>query len=267
MEQQGKVLVIAGSDSGGGAGIQADIKTITMLGGYASTAITAVTSQNTKGVFGVVDLSPEFVASQIDAVLSDIGADIIKTGMLHNANIIEAVISELDKYPNIKVVIDPVMVATSGDSLLDEAAINIIKNELIKRAFLITPNIPEAEKLTGRKIENIDDMFAAASDIIAMGANAVLVKGGHMPGDNINDILLTKKGKKDIFKSRRIKSDNTHGTGCTLASAIACNLANDMIFEHAIINAREYVHEAIKRAQGFGGGCGPLNHNFSISTS
>lgn len=259
----GRVLIIAGSDSGGGAGIQADIKAVTMLGGYAATTITALTAQNTLGVFGVFPVDPEFIKKQITTVLEDIGADCIKTGMMQSLEVIEAVAFALEKYEKIPLVVDPVMVATSGDSLLDENAIEALKSKLIAKAYLVTPNIPEAEVLSGIKINDVGDMEKCGRKILGLGAEAVLVKGGHGQGDMISDVLVTASGE-DIFKSQRINTKNTHGTGCTLASAIACKTARGKTLESAISNARDYVHEAIKRADDLGQGSGPIKHNFSI---
>jgi hydroxymethylpyrimidine/phosphomethylpyrimidine kinase len=262
---QGRVLIIAGSDSGGGAGIQADIKTVTMLGGYAATAITALTAQNTKSVLGISDVTPEFVKLQIDAVLSDIGADVIKTGMLHKAEIIEIVAESLMKYPDIRLVVDPVMVSTSGALLLEnDHAVDVLKSTLLPKASLVTPNIPEAEALTGKKIERVIDMFLAAEKILALGAKAVLVKGGHGQADIVSDIIMAQDGYKEVFESERILTTSTHGTGCTLASAIACGLAKGKDLRESIIEAKEYVLGAIRTAPGFGKGNGPLNHGFRV---
>ena len=258
---KGRVLIIAGSDSGGGAGIQADIKSVTMQGGYAATAITALTAQNTKGVFGVMDVPPEFIEQQINLVLEDIGADVIKTGMLHNVKVIESVVKVLEGYPEIPIVVDPVMVATSGDSLLQSDAVYAMKSQLIARAFLVTPNIPEAEVLSGRSIKNIDDMRQSAKAILAMGAGAVLLKGGHGVGNKITDLLLMADGSEYVFENDRIESNNTHGTGCTLASAIACNLAKGIDLEDAVGRSILYVREAIKASDGFG--C--LKHNYNVN--
>jgi hydroxymethylpyrimidine/phosphomethylpyrimidine kinase len=261
---QGRVLVVAGSDSGGGAGIQADIKTITMLGGYAATAITALTAQNTQGVFGISEVASDFVKKQMEFVLSDIGADVIKTGMLQRVGVIETVAEVLANYPQIALVVDPVMVATSGDSLLEMHAIDALKNLLISRATIVTPNIPEAQILSGQKIDRVLDMFFAAEKILETGVEAVLVKGGHGKSEIVSDVLMTKDGYKEIYESERINTTSTHGTGCTLASAIACGLAQGNNLRDSIIKAKEYVLEAIKTAPGFGSGAGPLNHNFKI---
>jgi hydroxymethylpyrimidine/phosphomethylpyrimidine kinase len=262
---QGRTLIIAGSDSGGGAGIQADIKTVTILGGYATTAITALTAQNTKGVFGIIELPTPFIKQQMELVLSDIGADVIKTGMLHSAEVIATVEQVLAAYPQIPLVVDPVMVATSGDSLLaSDDAVTALKS-LIAKATIVTPNIPEAEILSGKKIDRVIDMFLAAEKILESGVGAVLLKGGHGQSEIVSDVFMTQDGHKEIFESERINTKNTHGTGCTLASAIACGIANGKDLRDSIIAAKEYVLEAIKTAHGFGEGAGPVNHNFMIA--
>ncbi len=260
--QKGRVLVIAGSDSSGGAGIQADIKTITALGGYAATAITAVTAQNTTGVFGTHEIPAQFVKKQITVVMDDIGADCIKTGMLHNAKIIEVVAQILDQYGNISLVVDPVMISTSGDALLDnKSAVRALKNILIPRATLVTANVPEAEILSGIRVNSTSSMIQAGEKIIAYGAKNVLVKGGHMDNDIVQDILIHGDGTvSEIYEHTRIYTKNTHGTGCTLASAIACELAKGGSLKYSIIQARKYVYDAIMSAPGFGKGKGPLNH-------
>jgi len=255
---RGRVLVIAGSDSGGGAGIQADIKAITVNGGYAATAITALTAQNTQGVFGVINTPPEFVKKQIELVLSDIGADVIKTGMLSNKGIIEAVAASLNEYKDIPLVVDPVMVATSGDSLLNNDSVNALKSLLIARAYLATPNIPEAEILSGVSIESKEDMIKAAKVIMSIGAKNVLLKGGHGKGEVISDLLLTKN-EECWFENPYINSKNTHGTGCTLASSISCHLAKGNDLQDAVGRAIDYVRKAIECSDGFGA----LKHNWS----
>ena len=272
---QGRVLIVAGSDSGGGAGIQADIKTVTALGGYAATAITALTAQNTQGVFGIHEVPPEFVAQQMRLVLDDIGADAIKTGMLMNAGVIRAVADVLDDYPDIALILDPVMVAKGGAALLESEAIDLLINRLIPRAFLLTPNVPEAEMILNAMggglhldlaILNVKDMEEAGGALLKSGSKAVLMKGGHLEGQNVTDILVRARNPQsatcDTFTSPRIDTRHTHGTGCTLASAIACGIAQKMELEEAVRRAREYVLEAIKTALGFGKGHGPLNHGF-----
>ncbi len=267
---KGRVLVVAGSDSGGGAGIQADIKAITMLGGFAMTAITALTAQNTLGVQGVFPVLTDFITSQMDVVLSDIGADCIKTGMLHSAAVIEAVIAHLpDAVP---LIADPVMVAKGGAPLLQPEAIDTLKALLVPRAALLTPNLPEAEVLCGFEIKNDIDRMRAADKILQMGAGALLLKGGHAAGpfgsmsETIEDWLFTNEDFF-TFKSPRIFSKNTHGTGCTLASAIACGVAQGLSLHDAVKRGREYVRGAIEHAPGFGSGHGPLDHGWSLKAS
>ena len=261
---KGRVLIIAGSDSGGGAGVQADIKTVTVLGGYAATAITALTAQNTQGVDAVLDVPADFVARQMRAVLADIGADSIKTGMLHSAEVIEAVCQVIETDgAGIPVVVDPVMVAKGGASLLDAAAVEVLKSRLLPMAALLTPNLPEAEALTGKTVGAVGDMAAAADALLAAGARAVLLKGGHLEGRTVTDLLITADGSRR-FESPRIRSRHTHGTGCTLASGIAVGLAQGLDLGCAVARARAYVAKAIRNAPGFGGGHGPLNHGHTV---
>lgn len=260
----GRVLVIAGSDAGGGAGIQADLKTVTALGGYAATAITALTAQNTQGVFGIVGVEPAFIAHQMRVVLEDIGADCIKTGMLHNAAVIAAVVETLDALAaGIPVVVDPVMYAKSGDSLLDPAARSALIQQLLPRAAVITPNVREAEALSGLSIRSADDLAAAAHQLLTLGSAAVLVKGGHLPGNLVTDWLAWREGA-EAFTAPRFASRNTHGTGCTLASAIATGLAQGLPLNAAVRRALGYVREAIRAAPNLGQGCGPLNHGHTV---
>lgn len=260
--QKGRVLIIAGSDPSGGAGVQADIKTVTALGGYAAAAITALTAQNTTGVYGVHEVPPEFVQKQISLVLDDIGADCIKTGMLHSVKIIEVIAQTLAQYGHASLVVDPVMVATSGDSLLsDKSTVSAIKKVLVPMATLVTANVPEAEILSGIRVVDKNSMIAAGEKIVAMGAKNVLVKGGHMDDDIVQDILIHGDGTlSDVYEHTRIYTKNTHGTGCTLASAIACGLAKGGSLKHSIAEGRKYVYDAIRTAPGFGKGKGPLNH-------
>lgn len=260
---QGRVLVIAGSDSGGGAGIQADIKTITVLGGYAATAITAVTVQNTLGVTGVHPIPLEIIAAQARAVLDDIGADAIKTGMLGDVGVVETVAAALAHAGTIPAVVDPVMVAKGGASLLDKAAIGAVKSLMIPRAALLTPNAPEAAALTGLAVETTDDLRRAGEALLAMGARAVLMKGGHVAGERVVDVLMTAAGETS-FEGERIDTRHTHGTGCTLASACATGLAQGLPLEQAVARAWNYVHEAMLRAPGLGGGHGPLDHGWVL---
>jgi hydroxymethylpyrimidine/phosphomethylpyrimidine kinase len=258
---QGRVLVVAGSDSGGGAGIQADIKTITALGAYAATAITALTAQNTLGVHGVFAVDPDFVKQQMEVVLSDIGADVIKTGMLHRAAIIRAVAATCSGHgAGIPVVVDPVMIAKGGEPLLEPEAQEALVTELLPITALLTPNIPEAEALTGLSLRSPDDLSNAADHLLALGPGAVLIKGGHLPGDRVVDLLRTADGNEVRFETARVSTRNTHGTGCTLASAIAAGLAEGMTLATAVERARAYLLEAMRRAPGFGQGHGPLNH-------
>ena len=262
---QGRVLIVAGSDSGGGAGIQADLKTVTALGGYGATAVTALTAQNTEGVFGVVGVDPAFIKQQMDVVLRDIGADALKTGMLHTAQVIDAVVDTLEALaPAVPLVADPVMVAQSGDSLLDPDAVETLLRRLVPRATVLTPNVPEAETLTGRAIGNLADMEAAGRALLDLGAQAVLVKGGHRGGATVTDVLVTAEGVRR-FESPRIDTVHTHGTGCTLASAIATGLAQGLALEPAVVRARAYLIEAIRQAPGLGHGSGPVNHGHTVS--
>jgi hydroxymethylpyrimidine/phosphomethylpyrimidine kinase len=264
-EPRGRVLVVAGSDSGGGAGIQADIKTITVLGGYAATAITALTAQNTLGVFGVLPIDPEFVAEQMSVVLSDIGADAVKTGMLFSEEIIAAVASMLEaRARRLPIIVDPVMVAKGGAALLQQRARVALVERLLPLAALITPNAPEAAALSGLKVETEADMERAADRLLGFGASAVLIKGGHLPGDVIVDLLRTADGEAARFEHPRIATKSTHGTGCTLASAIACGIAHGFTLRDAVQRAEDYVVEAIRTAPGLGKGHGPLNHGHVI---
>ena len=262
----GRVLIIAGSDSGGGAGIQADIKTVTMLGGYAATAITAITVQNTLGVTGVVAIDAGVVEAQGGAVLDDIGADAIKTGMLGDAAIVAATARLID-HANLRgpvpAVIDPVMIAKSGASLLADDAVDAVLNLLIPRAALLTPNAPEAAALTGMAVTDLDGLRAAGRALMSMGARAVLMKGGHIDGDVVTDVLLSIDGER-LFSAPRIASRHTHGTGCTLASACATGLAQGLTLERAVDRAIAYVREAIRRAPGLGAGHGPLDHGWPL---
>lgn len=252
----GRVLVIAGSDSGGGAGIQADIKSIMAMGGYAATAVTAITAQNTLGVQAVHQLPPALLRSQIDAVLNDIGADAIKIGMLGDVAAVETVARCLGER-SIPVVLDPVMIAKGGQNLLAAEAVDALRRRLLPLATVLTPNLPEAEALLGRRI---DDPADAAKSLLRTGARAVLVKGGHRDGKVVTDVLADATGVRQ-FSMDRIETRHTHGTGCTLASAIAAGLAQGMPLDQATTRARSYVQEAIRTAPGFGGGHGPLNHN------
>ena len=258
----GRVLIIAGSDSGGGAGVQADIKAVTALGGYAATAITVITVQNTLGVSDAFPLPADLIAAQARAVLEDIGADVIKTGMLGEAAVVELVATLLDEAAR-PAVIDPVMVAKGGARLLAEEALDAMKALLVPRAALLTPNAPEAEALTGLAVETTDDLRRAGDALLKRGAGAVLMKGGHVPGDQVIDLLMTPYGET-AFEAARIESRHTHGTGCTLASACATGLAQQMSVEAAAARAWGYVQEAIARAPGLGAGHGPLDHGWPL---
>jgi hydroxymethylpyrimidine/phosphomethylpyrimidine kinase len=261
---RGRVLIIAGSDSGGGAGIQADIKTVTMLDAYAATAITALTAQNTEGVFGVLPIPPDFIRRQIEVVLDDIGADAIKTGMLHDAAVIEAIAAVLQKRAaGIPLVVDPVMVAKGGARLIDPDALEALKRLLIAHADILTPNLPEAEILCGTTMSNTAEMRASGESLLALGCRAVLVKGGHLSGEIVSDVLVTNAGAR-VWESPRIATRHTHGTGCTLASAIAAGLAQGLDIESAVDRARVYVQRAIAGAPGLGRGHGPLDHSHPL---
>ena len=262
LSHSGRVLIIAGSDSSGGAGVQADIKTITMLRGYASSAITAVTVQNTVGVSAVHAVPADIVAGQIEAVLSDVGADCIKLGMLFSTDIINAVADTLDMlaYKG-ALVLDPVMIATSGDKLINDEAIYTLKRRLLPRATVITPNVPEAKVLTDYSIETEEDLLEAGRLLVSMGAKTALMKGGHlMVGDTVVDILVSQDHQKSWYGSR-IDSNNTHGTGCTLASAVATGIAQGMPLEDAVERARSFVRGCLKAAPDFGKGNGPMGHH------
>jgi phosphomethylpyrimidine kinase len=257
---QGRVLIIAGSDSGGGAGIQADIKAVTALGGFAASAVTALTAQNTCGVFGIVDVPTDFIAQQIDVVLDDIGADCIKIGMLHRAEVIDAVADVIVRRARqIPLVLDPVMVAKGGQPLLAVDAVETLRRRLVPMASVLTPNLPEADTLVGGAGEG--DL---AARLLALGSQAVLVKGGHGDGPVLTDVLLRTDAPPESFESPRIETPHTHGTGCTLASAIATGLAQGMDLRAAVLRARAYVRQAILTAPGFGGGHGPLNHGHTV---
>jgi hydroxymethylpyrimidine/phosphomethylpyrimidine kinase len=262
MSGRGRVLIIAGSDSGGGAGIQADIKTVTSLGGYAATAITAVTVQNTLGVSAVHPIPLDIVAGQARAVLGDIGADAIKTGMLGDAAMVELVARLIDE-AGVAAVVDPVMVAKGGAVLLAAEAVAAVKAELIPRAALLTPNAPEAQALTGIACATTDDLRRAGEALLAAGARAVLMKGGHIEGPTVIDLLITPAGET-VFSGKRIETRHTHGTGCTLASACAVGLAQGLPLEKAVARAWGYVAEAIRHAPGFGAGHGPLDHGWPL---
>ena len=260
--RRGRVLIIAGSDSGGGAGIQADIKTVSMLGGYAATAVTAITVQDTLGVTGVHPIPLDIIEAQARAVLDDIGADAIKTGMLGTAEVVERVAAILDT-SGAPAVIDPVMIAKGGASLLAQTAIGAVRSLLVPRAALLTPNAPEAEALTGVVVQDLDDQYRAGEALLELGAQAVLVKGGHIRGEMVIDLLLTPDGGLRL-EGPRIETRNTHGTGCTLASACAAGLACGKPLETAVADAWTYVEQAIRHAPDLGRGHGPLGHGWPL---
>ncbi len=260
----GRVLVCAGSDSGGGAGIQADIKTITALGGFATTAITVLTAQNTEGVFGIYEVPPDFLQQQMRVVLDDIGTDCIKTGMLHSEAVIQAVVEIIDdSAPGVPLIVDPVMVAKGGHHLLDPSALEALKAEMLPRATLITPNVPEAELLTSQTIQSVNDMHRAADILLALGPTAVLLKGGHLTGSELTDLLVTSGGPRS-FTGQRIDTRHTHGTGCSLASAVAVSIAQGLDMATAVGRGRDYVFRAIVAAPALGRGHGPLNHGHTV---
>lgn len=262
---EGRVLIVAGSDSGGGAGIQADIKAVTALNGFAMTAVTALTAQNTEGVFGIHDAPAEFVAQQMEVVLKDIGADCIKIGMLHRPDIVEAVCDTIDQLaPQTPVVVDPVMVAKGGAALLAEEAMEALKTRMVPRATLLTPNIPEAEALAGMSGTTLDQSEELARVLVGLGAKAVLLKGGHREGSEVTDLLMENMNISDIYSSPRIDTPHTHGTGCTLASAIATGIAQGMSLREAVARGRSYVIKAIESAPGYGNGHGPLDHAHTV---
>ncbi len=257
-----RAMTIAGSDSGGGAGIQADLKTFAALGVYGTSVLTAITAQNTVGVDGVHEVPVDMVAAQIEAVFTDIGVDAVKTGMLSSTEIIETVARELAHFRVGRLVVDPVMVAKSGHSLLREDAVDAMRRSLLPLAAVVTPNIPEAETLVGMKIRSPQNVRRAAVNIVGMGAKAVVVKGGHLEGDPV-DLLYDGRDFRE-FTAPRIDTKNTHGTGCTFASAIAAGLAKGMELPEAVVAAKEYVTEALRCSFSVGQGHGPLNHFYRL---
>ena len=254
------VLTIAGSDSSGGAGIQADIKTITAHKLYGMSAITALTAQNTMGVFAIMEVSPEFLGQQLDAVFQDIPPDAVKIGMVANSKLIEVIEDRLTRYRAKNIVVDPVMISTSGGKLLSDEAMDSLITRLLPLGTVITPNIPEGETLWGHPINTPEDMIEAAQFIHRKTKNAVLLKGGHLQS-TANDLLFSESGPL-WFTSDKVDNPNTHGTGCTLSSAIACNLANSNTLEDSIRKAKEYITGALKAQLNLGKGSGLLNHNF-----
>lgn len=260
-----RVLTIAGSDSGGGAGIQADLKTFSALGCFGMSAITALTAQNTQGVRAIHAVPPEMLRQQIDAVVDDMGVHAVKVGMLHSAEVVATVADAIDRHQLPHVVLDPVMVATSGAVLIEQPAVQALIAQLFGRVSLVTPNLDEAALLVGRPLATQEDMERAASDLLSMGAHAVLVKGGHLAGDMVHDLLATRNGLRHWMHAPRIASANTHGTGCTLSSAIAARLALGAGLLDAAESARAYVRGALEHgaAARTGNGSGPLNHGFA----
>ena len=264
MKPKSKILIIAGSDSSGGAGIQADIKTVTALGSYAMTAITAVTTQNTTGVKSIVSVDPKEISNQIEFTAKDIRPDAIKIGMLHSSKVIKSVLKSLELIKVNKIILDPVMVAKGGAKLIDDKAVELLKNKLIKKVSLITPNIPEAEILTGTSIKTKEDMIYAASALIHIGAKNVFIKGGHLDSKLVLDIFVNKK-EIMFIKNRRITTSNTHGTGCTLSSAISTFFACGKTLKKSCELATKYVNNSIRSNLNYGKGHGPINHLSSIS--
>jgi len=264
LKPKSKVLIIAGSDSSGGAGIQADIKTVTSLGSYAMTAITAVTSQNTTGIISIAPISPKQISKQIEFTAKDIKPDAIKIGMLHSSGVINSVIKSLDKIRVKKIILDPVMVAKGGAKLINKQTIKILKSQLMNKVTLITPNIPEAEILTIKKIRNIEDMIFAGRTLLNLGAKNVLIKGGHLKSNIMQDIFLNKN-EILIFKNRKINTKNTHGTGCTLSTAITTFYSCGKALKKSCEMAIKYVNHAIGTGPKYGKGHGPINHLNTIN--
>ena len=264
MKPNSKVLIIAGSDSSGGAGIQADIKTVTSLGSYAMTAITAVTSQNTTGITSITPIPIREISKQIEFTSKDIKPNSIKIGMLHSNEVIKAVIKSLNKINVKKIILDPVITAKGGAKLIDGSSIKILKSKLIKKVSLITPNIPEAEILTKTKIFNIDDMIRAGRILMIFGAKNVLIKGGHLQSTIMQDIFMSKN-EISVFKNKKIRTKNTHGTGCTLSSAIATFYSCGKTLKKSCEMAIKYVNHSIGTRPSYGKGHGPINHLSSIS--
>ena len=264
MKPRSKILIIAGSDSSGGAGIQADIKTITSLGSYAMTAITAVTSQNTTGVQSIVGINPREISKQILFTCRDIKPDAIKIGMLHSESVIQSVINSLKLIRVSKIILDPVMIAKGGARLINNKAIDILKKKLMRKVSLITPNIPEAEILTNLKIKNTQDMIKAAQFLLSIGAKNVLIKGGHLKSRVVKDILVNKK-EINFFSNKKFKTNNTHGTGCTLSSAITTFFSCGKLLNKSCDLGIKYVNQSIRSNPNYGKGHGPINHLNSIT--
>lgn len=262
-----KVLTIAGSDSSGGAGIQADLKTFSALGCYGMSVVTALTAQNTQGIFSVHAVPPAFVEDQLEAVLKDLETDAVKIGMLYSTEIIEAVARQLKKYSPENIVLDPVIVAQSGDSLLKNDAVDALKELLIPLSTVVTPNIPEAQVMLNRQINNIADMHGAARELRSFGSGSILLKGGHLEGDESTDLLyICRADQFVIYKARRIKTRNNHGTGCTLSSAIAAYLAKGLSLDESVRRAKDYITGAIEAGSEYktGEGHGPLHHFYQL---
>lgn len=266
MKTYARALTIAGSDSGGGAGIQADLKTFAALGCYGMSAITALTAQNTKAVTGIMPVPPAFIAKQLEAVLSDIGTDAVKIGMLHSAEVIEQVAKTLVQFGVKTIVLDPVMVAKSGDKLLQDEAVDALKTCLLPIASVITPNLPETSVLLGRSVETLADMQQAAIDLTALCPGAILVKGGHLPSNESTDLLYLSANDQHWFPTSRIQTGNSHGTGCTLSSAIAAGLARGLSVVDAVSAAKAYLTQALRAGATYelGHGHGPVHHFFAV---
>ncbi len=264
LKPNSKVLIIAGSDSSGGAGIQADIKTVTALGSYAMTAITAITSQNTTGIKSIISISSKEISKQIEFTAKDIKPDAIKIGMLHSMDAIKSVLKSIQKIKVKKIILDPVMVSKSGTKLIDDQSINFLKRKLIKKVSLITPNIPEAEILTNIKIFSKEDMILAGNVLLKLGARNVLIKGGHLSSKILYDIFLNRD-EIFIFKNKKVNTKNTHGTGCTLSSAIATYFSCGKTLKKSCEMAIKYVNQAIETRPNYGRGHGPINHLNSIN--
>ena len=263
MKIKSKILIIAGSDSSGGAGIQADIKTVTSLGSYAMTAITAITSQNTTGVKSIIPVNVKEISNQIEFTAKDIKPDAVKIGMLHSKEVIDAVIKSLKKIKAKKIILDPVMVAKGGKKLINDQAIKILKNKLLSKADLITPNVPEAEVLTNSKISTIQDAVSAGKHLMKLGSKNVLIKGGHLNYKNIQDVFINKK-EITIFKNKKINTKNSHGTGCTLSSAITTYFSCGKTLKKSCEMAIKYVNHSLRTQPNLGKGHGPVNHLNSI---
>lgn len=266
MGETARVLIMAGSDSGGGAGIQADIKSVTALGGFATTAVTALTAQNTLGVQGVVPVEPDFIAQQMTSVLDDIGTDCGKTGMLHSRAVIETVAESWRRQGGgAPLVVDPVMVAQSGDRLLEHDAVGALKEQLVPLATVLTPNRPEAEVLAGRRLGEGEDPAVMAGELLYLGSDSVLLKGGHADGEEVVDVLVRREGEPVYLRYPRVNTRNDHGTGCTLASAIAAGLAQGRSLKDAVRRGRAYLQRAIEQAPALGGGAGPVHHGHTVA--